>query len=500
MTASVAFGKEFYHQESDPRVIVQSIAELQFEDQEEAPEFCLECGIAEYEGRRNYMEDRTAWMISRLGFGGPQLGIFCVFDGHGGEMASEYCKKNFVKSLMDHPKLHTDVQAALREVVKTTDDKILTLSETEKSYAGTTLNSVVVVGDKLYCCNVGDSRAVLCRDGAAIGLSEDHSALSAPEVRRVRNAGGFVTSRGVNGVITLSRALGDLDLKGHKEKTFPGKQFSADLIISEPDILELNVEERDDFVIIASDGLWAKMSNETAVKITKKSLSMYSDSERAAKILVKSAFDAGSTDNISAVVVLLREMVGTRTAKGMYSTHFFSNLRTANISSHGGKLDLTRTVSPVAGSPDLLEGLRPESAGVGEKDVLFGSPITTTSASLSEVEKGAAALPLNSNGSDESWAGSNVGSEEPIGDRERIVSEGTRSRFRILSPSEHGSNGGFLQRVRLFSPRPRGEASSSSSPRSESASTSSGAGANSARGFFGRKSNLSKPQSQRIIM
>lgn len=267
MAASVAFGKEFFHQESDPRVIVPTVGELQFVDREESEEFCLECGIAEYEGRRSYMEDRTAWIISRLGFGGPQLGIFCVFDGHGGEMAAEYCKKNFVSSLMDHPKLHTDVPATLREIVKATDDKILALSESEKSYAGTTLNSVVVVGNKLYCCNVGDSRAVMSRDGAAVGLSQDHSALSAAEVRRVREAGGFVTSRGVNGVITLSRALGDLDLKGHKEKTFPGKKFSADLIISEPDIMEFDVDQRDEFVIIASDGLWAKMSNETAVKV-----------------------------------------------------------------------------------------------------------------------------------------------------------------------------------------------------------------------------------------
>ncbi|KAJ8900722.1 hypothetical protein NDN08_000023 [Rhodosorus marinus] len=498
MAASVAFGKEFYYQESDPRVIEPNIGELHFEDREEAEEFCLECGIAEYEGRRNYMEDRTAWMISRLGFGGPQLGIFCVFDGHGGEMAAEYCKKNFVNSLMDHPKLHTDVPAALREIVKTTDDKILGLSETEKNYAGTTLNSVVVVGNKLYCCNVGDSRAVMSRDGMALGLSQDHSALSPAEVRRVRDAGGFVTSRGVNGVITLSRALGDLDLKGHKERTFPGKKFSADLIISEPDIVEFDVEERDEFVIIATDGLWAKMSNETAVKITKKSLSMYADSERAAKILVKSAYDAGSTDNISAAVVLLQEMEGTRTAKGMYSTHFFSNLRTANISSHGGKLDLTRTHSPVAGSPDLLEGLRTESAGVAEREVLFGSPITTTSASLTEMEKPASAAPLTNNGSDESWHGSNDGSEDPNPVRRHIMSEGTRSKLKASTRSEHSNSGGFLHRVRMFSPRRLGEASGSSSPRSESESSSSSPGVNSPRGFFGRKSNPNK--SQRLVM
>ena len=39
---------------------------------------------------------------------------------------------------------------------------------------GATLVCVLVVGNRVFCANVGDSRAVLCRNAKAINLSLDH--------------------------------------------------------------------------------------------------------------------------------------------------------------------------------------------------------------------------------------------------------------------------------------------------------------------------------------
>lgn len=59
---------------------------------------------------------------------------------------------------------------------------------------GTTALVSVQVGPVLYTANAGDSRAVLCRDGAALRLSRDHKPELLAERRRIEAAGGRVAN------------------------------------------------------------------------------------------------------------------------------------------------------------------------------------------------------------------------------------------------------------------------------------------------------------------
>lgn len=86
--------------------------------------------------------------------------------------------------------------------------------------SGTTSVSVVVrIHEEskrrfLHVANVGDSRAVLCRSGLACRLTVDHKASLRSERERIINSGGVVTANHrVNGVLAISRALGDHMLK-----------------------------------------------------------------------------------------------------------------------------------------------------------------------------------------------------------------------------------------------------------------------------------------------
>ena len=41
---------------------------------------------------------------------------------------------------------------------------------------GSTAVIALIIGNKLYCANIGDARGILCRNGKAIDLSVDHKA------------------------------------------------------------------------------------------------------------------------------------------------------------------------------------------------------------------------------------------------------------------------------------------------------------------------------------
>ena len=63
---------------------------------------------------------------------------------------------------------------------------------------------------RVLCCDCADSRAVLCRGGKAVRLTIDHKASLPEEAKRIREAGGFIgRNKRVNGVLAISRALGD---------------------------------------------------------------------------------------------------------------------------------------------------------------------------------------------------------------------------------------------------------------------------------------------------
>lgn len=88
-------------------------------------------------------------------------------------------------------------------------------SEEDKGFtqAGCTAVCALVIRGKLVVANAGDSRAVLCRGGTAVALTQDHKPTDDAEMRRIVRAGGEVRDGRVNGALNLSRALGDMEYK-----------------------------------------------------------------------------------------------------------------------------------------------------------------------------------------------------------------------------------------------------------------------------------------------
>ncbi|CAN6475953.1 unnamed protein product [Victoria cruziana] len=242
-------------------------------------------GYSSFKGKRASMEDFYETRISDID--GQMVAFFGVFDGHGGPGAAEYLKLNLFNNLVHHPNFLKDTKSAIVETFKETDVNYLNKEKGQQRDAGSTATTAVLLGDRLLVANVGDSRVVACRSGAAIPLSIDHKPNRSDERRRIEDAGGFIIWAGtwrVGGVLAVSRAFGDRLLK----------QF----VVADPEIKEEVINDVE-FLILASDGLWNVMSNEDAVAAVRD----ISEAETAARRLIEEAFARGSTDNITCIVV-----------------------------------------------------------------------------------------------------------------------------------------------------------------------------------------------------
>ncbi|KMZ66536.1 putative protein phosphatase 2C 59 [Zostera marina] len=243
-------------------------------------------GYASSGGKRSSMEDFLDTRIDVVD--GETVGLFGVFDGHGGARVAEYVKHNLFNNLIKHPKFSTDTKSAIVDAYRHTDSELLKIECNQSKDAGSTSSTAILMGRRLLVANVGDSRAVISRDGNAIAVTRDHKPNQSDERRRIEAAGGFVMWAGtwrVGGVLAVSRAFGDKLLKRY--------------VIADPEIQEEVIDKSLEFLIIASDGLWDVVSNEEAVALIKP----IENPENAAKKLMVEAFQKGSADNITCIVV-----------------------------------------------------------------------------------------------------------------------------------------------------------------------------------------------------
>jgi protein phosphatase 2C family protein 2/3 len=155
----------------------------------------------------------------------------------------------------------------------------------------------------IFCANVGDSRAVLCRAGRKVDLSFDHKAKRPDERARILAAGGTVVKDRLHGVLAVSRAFGDGEHKMGLGEELWGKEFSADPLSAEPEVTHEALQPNDEFVIVACDGIWDVMTSQQAVNFVRRRLIKHRNVQKAAKELVQKAMAVGSADNVSVVIV-----------------------------------------------------------------------------------------------------------------------------------------------------------------------------------------------------
>ena len=117
--------------------------------------------------------------------------------------------------------------------------------------AGCTATVVLITSQEIYCANAGDSRTVLSKGAKALDLSIDHKPNDPSEQRRIVAAGGTVEDNRVNGMLALSRALGDFEYKKNTLMKPKDQQVTA-----YPDIKCMPITSDCEFIVLACDGIW----------------------------------------------------------------------------------------------------------------------------------------------------------------------------------------------------------------------------------------------------
>lgn len=241
----------------------------------------LTVGWAEMTGKRPDQQDTVA-IIKNFG-GDPSRAYFAVFDGHGGQTSSEYAA-SYLHVLLEEAlqKMPHAPNEAMQMAFRSMHEEIARKEFDD----GCAALVVLVTPDRIWLANSGDSRAIMCRKNRAVQISRDHKSDSLDEKRRITDLHGFVTEdRRVNGILALSRALGDVSVQPY--------------VTYRPDVLELDVSDAIEHLILACDGLWDVVSNDQVIEVVKGAASAH----EAAVKLRDMAYQLGSTDNISVIVV-----------------------------------------------------------------------------------------------------------------------------------------------------------------------------------------------------
>ncbi|KAK4734678.1 hypothetical protein R3W88_008939 [Solanum pinnatisectum] len=294
---------------------------------------CCSHGSISLIGRRREMEDAVAIYPGFFCEGGSRkYDYFGVYDGHGGSRVAHACR-HFLHRLViqqvsegeDYDGKSINWGKVMMESFRKMDEKV-NKEGAEMATIGSTAVVAVVGEEEFVVANCGDSRAVLSRAGVAVPLSIDHKPDRPDELDRIENSGGKVINwngQRVLGVLATSRSIGDMYLKPY--------------VIPDPEVVVSKRSDEDEFLILASDGLWDVIPNDVACDVTRRCLNgqtirrcdqqtkshkrddqssegiKESLASQAASFLAELAIARGSRDNVSVIVVELNRSVCSST-------------------------------------------------------------------------------------------------------------------------------------------------------------------------------------------
>lgn len=288
-------------------------------------------GIASAQGVRPAMQDTHLATVLNVKISKEKtvdVPLFAIFDGHGGEHCAKYLKEHLPKYLKNQ--LRSALSADDKDWVIFNLLK-LTFVRLGKDYrehhkkfnatvplSGSTALMALLIDHYLWVACVGDTRAIISSPDATIALSEDAKPGRGEENlkynRSAEKRGGIVLlfDNGIYRVQkNLDMALSTARAVGHSE-TETGINPRSKVVKYDLKNLSRKAGTGDCFLMIGCDGIFDVASSQqvsrTIQKFSKKS------PKEIAQTLITKAFEAKSSDNLSALIFKLNPFIPSYTS------------------------------------------------------------------------------------------------------------------------------------------------------------------------------------------
>jgi serine/threonine protein phosphatase PrpC len=265
----------------------------------------------------------------------PNKGLFFgVLDGHGTDQVAEHVSRTLPNSFSRHLNSLPSEQEAFNKAFKEAENYAL-----NDLNGGSTALFVYIKDDIAHVAHVGDSRAVFGNKKIVAFATQDHKPDRQDEYDRIVQANG-ITYRERRGSLVgpsrinslaMSRSIGDrwckglvkghdlhlprekIELVGHGAAhrtagiltVVPG----IGQVIADPEYTRVPLEERHRWLVIASDGLWDKVTNEEALAIVQEYYDAHESIGGISEVLCDYAIDNGSKDNVTVLVIDLLDQI-----------------------------------------------------------------------------------------------------------------------------------------------------------------------------------------------
>jgi len=343
----------------------------------------LRYGLSSMQGWRIEMEDAHSAVIG-IPDQKENVSWFAVFDGHAGGRVSAHCSHHLLDCIRASDEFtcslqqeHSLTQEEMMEGIKRgilrgfleLDEKLRKIPEVAsgEDKSGSTAVGALISEKYVIIANCGDSRGVCCVSGKPALATQDHKPSNEPEKERIQNAGGSVMIQRVNGSLAVSRALGDFEYKN-----VDGKGPTEQLVSPEPEFyIKERDETRDEFLVLACDGVWDVMSNEEICSFIGHRMRVHDNLETICNEVIDTCLYKGSRDNMSIIIIAFPSAPKVDPAAQKVEAELNASLEkrvTEIIASHDNEIELQMVHQRLV--DEELVGL-PPGGGLASKKVFI---------------------------------------------------------------------------------------------------------------------------------